>query len=169
MERSIVDITSVRSGETATDAYEDAIELALAAEGLGYSRFWVAERHGLADSIASTTPEVLIVQLAAKNSAIRVGSGTVSLNHYSPFKVAETFGPLDALAPGRIDLGLGRATTTPGRSRRRRDTSTVRSRTITRTAISGSLARRRASPRCGYSDPVRRAPRSPAAWGSPIK
>ena len=113
MDLSIVDIAPVRSGETATDAYEDSVALARAAERLGYSRYWVAEHHGLADAIASTTPEVLIAHLAAKTDDIRVGSGTVLLNHYSPFKVAETFTALDALAPGRIDLGLGRATGMP--------------------------------------------------------
>ncbi|MFC4450206.1 LLM class flavin-dependent oxidoreductase [Halorussus aquaticus] len=110
MKLSIVDIAPVRSGSTATEAYQHTVELAQAAERLGYSRFWVAEHHGLADSIASTTPEVLVSHLAAKTSEIRIGSGTVLLNHYSPFKVAETFASLDALAPGRIDLGLGRAT-----------------------------------------------------------
>lgn len=110
MELSIVDIAPVRQGETATDAYEQSVRLARAAERLGYSRFWVAEHHGLADAIASTTPEVLIPHIAANTEEIRVGSGTVLLNHYSPFKVAETFASLDALAPGRIDLGLGRAT-----------------------------------------------------------
>ncbi|WP_128478326.1 LLM class flavin-dependent oxidoreductase [Halorussus pelagicus] len=117
MNLSIVDIAPVRAGSTATDAYEDTVELAQAAERLGYSRFWVAEHHGLADSIASTTPEVLISHLAAKTSEIRIGSGTVLLNHYSPFKVAETFASLDALAPDRIDLGLGRATGMPAADR----------------------------------------------------
>ena len=113
MDLSIVDIAPVRNGETATDAYEDAIALAQAADRLGYSRFWVAEHHGMANVIASTTPEVLIARIAAETDEIRVGSGTVLLNHYSPFKVAETFTSLDALAPGRIDLGLGRATGMP--------------------------------------------------------
>ena len=117
MELSIVDIAPVRAGSTATEAYGHTVELAQAAERLGYSRFWVAEHHGLADSIASTTPEVLIPHLAANTSEIRVGSGTVLLNHYSPFKVAETFASLDALAPGRIDLGLGRATGMPAADR----------------------------------------------------
>jgi len=113
MDLSIVDIAPVRSGETATDAYEDTVDLAQAAERLGYSRFWVAEHHGVSDAIASATPEVLIAHLATKTEDIRVGSGTVLLNHYSPFKVAETFASLDALAPGRVDLGLGRATGMP--------------------------------------------------------
>lgn len=127
MNLSIVDLAPVRDGESATEAYENSVELARVAEELGYERFWVAEHHGLADSIASTTPEVLIAHLAAKTDEIRVGSGTVLLNHYSPFKVAETFSSLDALAPGRVDLGLGRATGMPavdralGTERRKRN------------------------------------------------
>ncbi|ELY91247.1 LLM class flavin-dependent oxidoreductase [Natrinema altunense] len=117
MDLSIVDLAPVPEGGTATDAYENTIELAQLAEDLGYSRFWMAEHHGMADSIASTTPEVLIARLAADTDEIRVGSGTVLLNHYQPFKVAETFASLDALAPGRIDLGLGRATGIPAADR----------------------------------------------------
>ncbi|MDG5758160.1 LLM class flavin-dependent oxidoreductase [Natronococcus sp. A-GB1] len=127
MNLSIVDLAPVRDGESATEGYEHTTELARVAEELGYERFWVAEHHGLADSIASTTPEVLIAHLAAKTDNIRVGSGTVLLNHYSPFKVAETFASLDGLAPGRVDLGLGRATGMPevdralGTERRKRN------------------------------------------------
>lgn len=117
MDLSIVDIAPVRQGETATDAYEQTVRLAQAAERLGYSRFWVAEHHGLADAIASTTPEVLIPHIAANTEGIRVGSGTILLNHYSPFKVAETFAAIEALAPGRIDFGLGRATGMPAADR----------------------------------------------------
>ncbi|WP_312908411.1 LLM class flavin-dependent oxidoreductase [Natronosalvus caseinilyticus] len=113
MDLSIVDLSPVREGETATDAYENTVSLATLAERVGYERFWVAEHHGMADSIAGTTPEVLIGHLAARTEEIRLGSGTVLLNHYSPFKVAEAFGVLDSLAPGRIDLGLGRATGIP--------------------------------------------------------
>ncbi|EMA54012.1 LLM class flavin-dependent oxidoreductase [Halococcus thailandensis] len=113
MELSIVSLGTVPEGGTATDAYDNTIELAQRAEELGYSRFWVAEHHGGGDSTASTTPEVLIAHLAAKTSDIRLGSGTVLLNHYSPYKVAETFSALDALAPGRIDMGLGRASGQP--------------------------------------------------------
>ncbi|WP_276256441.1 LLM class flavin-dependent oxidoreductase [Halomontanus rarus] len=113
MNLSIVDLAPVPDGSSATDAYENTTEFAREAERLGYSRFWVAEHHGMADAIASTTPEVLIAHLLSRTSDIRIGSGTVLLNHYSPFKVAETFGALDALAPGRVDLGLGRATGIP--------------------------------------------------------
>ena len=113
MELSIVDLAPIPEGGTATEAFENTVERAQHAEQLGYSRFWVAEHHDFTNRIASTTPEVLIAHIAAKTSEIRVGSGTVLLNHYSPYKVAETFSVLDALAPGRIDLGLGRATGNP--------------------------------------------------------
>lgn len=113
MHLSIVDLSPVRAGQSATEAYRDSVRLARAAERIGYTRYWLAEHHGLAHSVASTTPEVLIAHIAAHTENIRIGSGTVLLNHYSPFKVAETFSVLDALAPGRIDLGLGRATGIP--------------------------------------------------------
>ncbi|WP_327051925.1 LLM class flavin-dependent oxidoreductase [Halomicrococcus gelatinilyticus] len=113
MDLSVVDLSPVPDDGTATDAYANTIELAQQAERLGYSRFWVAEHHGMADTIAGTTPEVLLGHLAAETESIRLGSGAVLLNHYSPFKVAEEFGALDALAPGRIDAGLGRANGSP--------------------------------------------------------
>src|SRR5690606_6606519 len=86
--------------------------LAKHAEKLGYTRIWVAEHHGTR-SIAGRAPEVLIAAIAANTSSIRVGSGSVLLNHYSAFKVAEVFCTLNELYPGRIDLGAGRATTGP--------------------------------------------------------
>jgi luciferase family oxidoreductase group 1 len=113
MELSILDLSPIPSGGTATEAFENTVERAQHAEQLGYSRFWVAEHHDFTNRLASTTPEVLIAHIAAKTSTIRVGSGTILLNHYSPYKVAETFSVLDALTPGRIDLGLGRATGNP--------------------------------------------------------
>ncbi|ODR81642.1 alkane 1-monooxygenase [Haladaptatus sp. W1] len=113
MDLSLVDLAPIPEGGTATEAFENTIERARHAEELGYSRFWVAEHHDFTDRLASTTPEVLMGNLAAHTSDIRIGSGTVLLNHYSPYKVAESFGVLDALAPGRIDCGLGRATGNP--------------------------------------------------------
>jgi luciferase family oxidoreductase group 1 len=106
---SIVDLACVPPGGTAVDAFANSVELAQAAEQLGYSRYWVAEHHGDGHVIASSNPEILIARLASATSSIRVGSGTVLLNHYSPFKVAETYRALHAMFPGRIDLGLGRA------------------------------------------------------------
>ncbi|MDT3437614.1 LLM class flavin-dependent oxidoreductase [Haloarcula sp. 1CSR25-25] len=117
MDLSVVDLSPVPDGGTARDAYANTVEAAQQAEQLGYSRFWVAEHHGMADSIAGTTPEVLLGHLAAETDSIRLGSGAVLLNHYSPFKVAEQFGVLDALAPGRIDAGVGRANGSPATDR----------------------------------------------------
>ncbi|MFC6725151.1 LLM class flavin-dependent oxidoreductase, partial [Halobium palmae] len=95
MELSAVDLSPVPDDGTATDAYENTVELARQAERLGYTRFWVAEHHGMADTLAGTTPEVLLGHLAAETDSIRIGSGAVLLNHYSPFKVAEAFGAPD--------------------------------------------------------------------------
>ena len=117
MDLSILDLAPIPEGGTATEAFERTVERARRAESLGYSRIWVAEHHDFPHRLASTTPEALIPHVAAKTDEIRVGSGTVLLNHYSPYKVAETFGVLDALAPGRIDCGLGRATGSPVRDR----------------------------------------------------
>ncbi|WP_049926137.1 LLM class flavin-dependent oxidoreductase [Halopiger goleimassiliensis] len=113
MKLSAVDLSPVPEDGTATEAYANTVEAARQAERLGFERFWVAEHHGMADTIAGTTPEVLLGHLAAETDSIRLGSGAVLLNHYSPFKVAEAFGALDALAPGRIDAGLGRANGSP--------------------------------------------------------
>ena len=98
----------MREGSDAGTALRETIRLAAAAERLGYRRYWVAEHHNL-PNFAGTAPEVLIGQIAAHTSRIRVGSGGVMLPHYSAFKVAETFRMLHALYPDRIDLGIGRA------------------------------------------------------------
>lgn len=112
MKLSIVDVSVVPQGDSRSLAFERSIELAQRAEEWGYERYWVAEHHGT-PSVAGRTPEVLIAALAARTERIRLGSGSVLLNHYSPFKVAETFSTLNELYPGRIDLGAGRATTGP--------------------------------------------------------
>lgn len=113
MDLSIVDLSPVPADGTATEAYANTVETARQADQLGYTRVWVAEHHGMASRLAGTTPEVLLGRLAAATDSIRIGSGAVLLNHYSPFKVAEVFGALDGLAPGRIDAGLGRANGSP--------------------------------------------------------
>ena len=112
MKLSIVDVSPVAPDETRHDALNNSIELAQKAEEWGYSRVWYAEHHG-GKFIAGRAPEVLISAVAAKTKTIKVGSGSVLLNHYSPFKVAEVFSTLNELYPGRIDLGAGRATTGP--------------------------------------------------------
>lgn len=109
MQLSIVDISSVPPGQTQVEALANTVDLAVLADRLGYARYWVAEHHA-ARAQASYAPEALIPAIAAVTERIRVGSGAVLLNHYSPFKVAETFRQLHALYPGRIDLGIGRAT-----------------------------------------------------------
>lgn len=112
MKLSIVDLATVIPGETRHDALMHSIEVAKHVEKLGFNRIWVAEHHG-AGSIAGRAPEILIAAIAAHTKTIKVGSGSVLLNHYSPFKVAEVFCTLNELYPNRIDLGLGRATTGP--------------------------------------------------------
>jgi len=107
---SILDQSPVPEGSTGPDALRNTLDLARLADGLGYARYWLAEHHGL--SLAGPAPEVLIGPVAAATSRIRVGSGGVMLPHYSPYKVAESFSLLAGLFPGRIDLGLGRASGT---------------------------------------------------------
>jgi luciferase family oxidoreductase group 1 len=111
---SVVDQSPVRKGGTAAEALRETLALAERADALGYERYWVAEHHNL-PGIASTSPEILIGQIAACTQRIRVGSGGVMLSHYSALKVAENFRMLETLFPGRIDLGLGRA---PGSDQR---------------------------------------------------
>jgi len=111
---SILDQSTAAAGRGQDQAIRDTLALAEQAEALGYHRFWVSEHHNH-DSIAGTAPEVLMAAIAARTSRIRIGSAGVMLPHYNALKVAEQFRVLDALAPGRIDLGVGRA---PGGDRR---------------------------------------------------
>ena len=104
----ILDQSPVRTGGSAADSVHETLELAQAAERLGYHRYWLAEHHAT-PGLAGSCPEILIGQVAARTSRIRVGSGGVMLSHYSALKVAETFRMLETLFPGRIDLGIGRA------------------------------------------------------------
>ncbi|HVV46265.1 MAG TPA: LLM class flavin-dependent oxidoreductase [Bryobacteraceae bacterium] len=108
MRLSVLDQSPIPEGSSAGDALQNSIDLARLVDGLGYTRYWVAEHHG-AQSLACASPEVLIGPIAAATSRLRVGSGGVMLPHYSPLKVAETFSMLCGLFPGRIDLGIGRA------------------------------------------------------------
>jgi len=105
---SVLDQSPIPSGSSAAEALARSVELAQHAERLGYHRYWVAEHHG-SESFAGCAPEILIGEIAARTSRIRVGSGGVMVMHYSPLKVAEVFRVLAALHPGRIDLGIGRA------------------------------------------------------------
>ncbi len=105
---SLLDKSPVSGGSTPERALADSVAYARHAEKLGYHRFWLAEHHGNGD-VAGVAPEVLAAWILASTDRIRVGSGGVMLQHYSPFKVAETFKLLAALAPDRVDLGIGRA------------------------------------------------------------
>ena len=105
---SVLDQSTVVSGRMPDTSIRESLELARHCEALGYARYWVAEHHN-SDSQAGTAPEILISAIAATTQRIRVGSAGVMLPHYSALKVAEQFRVLEAIAPGRIDLGLGRA------------------------------------------------------------
>jgi luciferase family oxidoreductase group 1 len=105
---SVLDLSPISAGQTEAQAVLHTLELAQAAERLGYARYWVAEHHNI-PSVASTAPEIMIGQIAARTSQIRVGSGGIMLPNHAPLRVAETFHVLAALYPGRIDLGIGRA------------------------------------------------------------
>lgn len=105
---SILDKSPVAAGEDPSVAVKRTIALALRAESLGFLRFWVAEHHNTPE-LASSSPEILIAAIAAHTQTIRVGSGGVMLQHYSPYKVAENFNLLASLFPTRIDVGIGKA------------------------------------------------------------
>lgn len=105
---SVLDQSPIRKGGTPAQAIAETIDLAKACERWGYHRYWVAEHHS-SEGLAGAAPEILAARLAAATSAMRVGTGGVMLSHYSALKVAEQFRMLEALYPGRIDLGIGRA------------------------------------------------------------
>jgi luciferase family oxidoreductase group 1 len=105
---SVLDLSPVGAGVSPSQAIRDSLEFARAAERLGYARYWVAEHHNMA-SIAASAPEVLIAHVAASTRTIRVGAGGIMIPNHSPLHVVEVFRALEALHPGRIDLGLGRA------------------------------------------------------------
>ncbi|HWV09821.1 MAG TPA: MsnO8 family LLM class oxidoreductase, partial [Pseudomonas sp.] len=105
---SILDLAPIRDDGGPEQALHNSLALAQHAERLGFTRFWVAEHHNM-DGIASSATAVLLGYLAAGTSTIRVGSGGVMLPNHAPLVIAEQFGTLATLYPGRIDLGLGRA------------------------------------------------------------
>jgi luciferase family oxidoreductase group 1 len=105
---SILDKSPLAAGETAAQALARTLTLAQQAEAWGYHRFWIAEHHNT-DQLASPSPELVIAWILGQTRQIRVGSGGVMLQHYSPYKVAENFNLLASLAPGRVDLASGSA------------------------------------------------------------
>ncbi|MCX4508891.1 LLM class flavin-dependent oxidoreductase [Streptomyces sp. NBC_01619] len=110
---SVLDLVTVGSGRTAGQALRTSVDIARLAERRGYHRHWVAEHHSM-PGVASSSPAVILAHLAAHTERIRLGSGGVMLPNHAPLVIAEQFGTLEALAPGRIDLGLGRAPGTDG-------------------------------------------------------
>ena len=107
-EFSVLDLVPVREGGTVAQALENAAILARKAEEVGCKRFWVAEHHAM-EGIAGGATSVVLANIGNATSTIRIGSGGIMLPNHTPFQIAEQFGTLDALFPGRIDLGLGRA------------------------------------------------------------
>jgi luciferase family oxidoreductase group 1 len=110
---SVLDLVTVGAGHTATDALRTSVAMSRLAEKRGYHRYWVAEHHSM-PGVASSSPAVILAHLAAHTDRIRLGSGGVMLPNHAPLVIAEQFGTLEAMAPGRIDLGLGRAPGTDG-------------------------------------------------------
>src|SRR3984957_14094779 len=105
---SILDLAPIGRGQTASDSFAGSVALAQRAEELGYQRVWYAEHHNIA-SIASSATSVLIAYVGAQTTTIRLGAGGIMLPNHAPLTIAEQFGTLAAMYPGRIDLGLGRA------------------------------------------------------------
>ncbi len=108
MRLSVLDLVPVRTDQTTADALAATVRLAQTADRLGYTRYWLAEHHNM-PSVGATSPPVLIAYLAAQTTQLRLGSGGVMLPNHAPLAVAEQFALLEAAAPGRIDLGIGRA------------------------------------------------------------
>lgn len=117
MKLNVLDLAPVGEGQTVAEAFRATRELAIKAEEWGYSRYWIAEHHNI-EGVASAATPILIAHVAASTKTIRVGSGGIMLPNHAPLIVAEQFGTLETLFPGRIDLGLGRAPGTDPRTAR---------------------------------------------------
>ena len=104
---AVLDLVPISSGSTAAQALRNSIDLAQATESFGYARYWFAEHH-LSPGVAGTSPAVVLALTAAATSTIRIGSGAVQMGHRTALSTVEEFGLIDALHPGRLDLGLGR-------------------------------------------------------------
>lgn len=114
---SILDLSPIGEGESVSQALENSRRMAIKAEDHGYNRIWLAEHHGM-PGIASAATSLVIAHVGAATKHIRVGSGGIMLPNHSPLVIAEQFGTLAALLPGRVDLGLGRAPGTDMRTAR---------------------------------------------------
>ena len=113
LRHSVLDLSPVKEGGTPADAFRESLDLARHAEKLGYHRYWVAEHHNF-PGIASSATAVLLAHIGGGTSTIRIGSGGIMLPNHAPLAIAEQFGTLESLFPGRVDLGVGRA---PGSDR----------------------------------------------------
>jgi luciferase family oxidoreductase group 1 len=109
---SVLDLSPIAAGSNDSQALNNTLDLARTADRLGYTRYWLAEHHSI-PSVASTAPEIMIGHVASVTERIRVGAGGIMLPNHPPLRIAEEFRVLEALHPGRIDLGIGRA---PGSS-----------------------------------------------------
>src|ERR1022692_4693823 len=109
---AVLDLVPISSGSTAAQALRNSIDLARQAERFGYARYWFAEHH-LNPGVAGTSPAVVLARTAPATQSIRIGSGAVQLGHRTALSVVEEFGLIDALHPGRLDLGLGRSAGRP--------------------------------------------------------
>src|SRR5438270_12967355 len=105
---SVLDLSPIRQGGSAAESFRNSLDLARHAEQWGYTRYWVAEHHNI-PGVASAATSVLIGYLAGGTATIRVGAGGIMLPNHAPLVIAEQFGTLESLYPGRIDLGVGRA------------------------------------------------------------
>src|SRR5690606_27310128 len=105
---SVLDLAPINEGSTAAHSFKNTVDLAQHAEKWGYNRYWMAEHHGM-PGIASAATSVLLAHVAGQTSTIKVGAGGIMLPNHSPLVIAEQFGTLEALFPGRVELGLGRA------------------------------------------------------------
>src|SRR3954462_8105150 len=105
---SVLDLSPIKKGSTAADSFKNTVDLAQHVEKWGYKRYWMAEHHNM-PGIASSATSVLIGHVAAHTTTIRLGAGGIMLPNHAPLTIAEQFGTLESLYPGRIDLGLGRA------------------------------------------------------------
>ena len=181
---SVLDLAPITRGSTAGDALRNSLDLARHAERLGYSRYWVAEHHNM-PAIASAATAVVIGYLAGGTSTIRVGAGGIMLPNHSPLVIAEQFGTLESLYPGRIDLGLGRAPGTDQLTARalRRDplsagrlpagragaAGALRTRAAGATSRSGPSPARGSRCRSGSSARARSAPSLAALLGPAVR
>ena len=148
MRLSVLDQSIAVAGRPHDQSIRNTVALARHCEALGYERFWMSEHHNH-PTIVGTAPEILIAAIATTTERIRIGSAGIMLPHYSPFKVAEVFRVLDALAPGRIDLGLGRA---PGTD------------PVTMRALRRYVSRPIAFPKTCSSSPPTSTTRAKSAW-----